>query len=677
MLTCGAFRQPLKNPTQKTKPIAMNSILKTMAIWAIIGGGGNALAAPVLFPNGDFETPAGANWGQSFGGNQVISYPSSAGNPGGYASIVSNEAGGYAVLISNNDQPYPLTSLGLVAGNTYTFTYDMIASVAGANKGGMKFESWTASGGISNSGDQRVTAASTGWASYTYTYTIAPTATHLKVVPLWTPNESVGFDNIQVNNTAIVPPPVLPVIPNSDFEIPGGANWAFFSDGGSVTYPASGGNPNGCAIVNRSTTNGSYAVLVANNNAPMTLASLGLTAGQTYTFQQDMKILSGTNIGGLKVEFVPTGTGDIFPAKIGTGSSWETYSFQITIPPTCTQIIVVPLGSANSTVAFDNFKIVLPAPPAAPVATIKTGTLVGWTAPSAVNTYQAQSSPNNADWTNIGPVFPGNSVTGVFDPEKAPFYQVLMMTPATSGNAVLNPGFEDNDISTTPANNWMIAPLFNATASTVGIYGALTPHGGSKMLLMDAQTSGGGSPAEVGVRSNDFIAVTAGTAYNLSFYAANQVTGASFVLGAKLRYYNDFNSEIGLSTETEFSNVGAAWTQVTKAFTTPAGTAYVKVDFFLRSGAVPSVQWVTLIDDVTLITPLIPGDTTVLAATAVPGVEVSWKTLTGSNYQVSTSGNLSGWSNFGSSISGNGSIWSIVDAMSIPSKFYRVLQTTP
>jgi hypothetical protein len=125
------------------------------------------------------------------------------------------------------------------------------------------------------------------------------------------------------------------------------------------------------------------------------------------------------------------------------------------------------------------------------------------------------------------------------------------------------------------------------------------------MLQMDAQTSAGGTPAEVGVRSNDYIAVSAGTAYNLSFYAANQVTGASFVLGAKLRYYNSTSSEIGLSAETDFGNVGAAWTQVNKAFTTPSGTAFVKVDFFLRSGAVPSVQWVTLIDDVTLITPLI------------------------------------------------------------------------
>ena len=655
----------------------MNSILKSMACWVILGSAGSALAAPVLLPNGDFEISGGANWGQSFGGNQVITYPASGGNPGGFASIVSNEAGGYAVLISNMDQPYPLASLGLEAGKTYTFSYDMIASAAGPSKGGVKIESWSSTAPISNSGDQRVTAASTGWATYSYTYTFAPTATHLKVVPLWTPSETVGFDNIKVNNTPIVPPPVVPVIPNGDFEIPGGASWAFFSDGGTRTFPPTGGNPNGCAVINRSTTNGNYAVLVANNNAPMTLASLGLTAGKTYTFQQDMKILAGSNIGGLKVEFVPTGTGDIFPGVIGTGSTWETYSFQIAIPPTCTQIIVVPLGSANSTVAFDNFKILLPPPPAAPNLNIVNGTLVNWTAASAVNTYQAQESPDNLTWTNVGPVYSGNSVASVFDASKSPFYQVLEINPPTLGNGVLNPGFETNDFSITPADNWITAPEFNATATSVPSYGMIIPHGGMKMLKLDAATSAGGTPAEIGARSADFISVSPSTAYTLSFYAANPVTGASFVLGAKLRYFNEINGEIGLSTESQFGGVGPTWTEVTKPFTTPVGTAFVKVDFFLRSGAVPSVNWVSLIDDVTLLTPSIPGNSTVLATTTAPGVEVSWLALTGSSYQVQSSTNLVNWSDYGGTINGNGLVWTITDTITPPRKFYRVLQSTP
>ncbi|MGC6454985.1 MAG: hypothetical protein ACON46_00480, partial [Coraliomargaritaceae bacterium] len=152
-----------------------------------------------LLPNGDFSEADGASWGSSSGGSQSFNWPTTGGNPGGYAEIASSEAGGWAVLISNDNQPYALSELGLQAGETYKFQYDMKNSVAGDNKGGIKVESWSATGQISHSGDQRVTvAAADTWATYTYEYTLAANATHLKFVPLWTPNETVGFDNIGV-----------------------------------------------------------------------------------------------------------------------------------------------------------------------------------------------------------------------------------------------------------------------------------------------------------------------------------------------------------------------------------------------------------------------------------------------------------------------------------------------
>ena len=668
----------------------MNSLIKTLALCAALGASESARAITVGVDSNQtwngfmnvFNLPAnggayqfGGSWGTGdlvavFGGGSLTLSPNTIGDPNSYWYTPSGgpgstgnkimEANFYVQIPDGQVTGQTLTFQGTVTAKTFTSGHTTKAFIK-------EFEA--------NYSSFTVSEVLLAPGPFSISLPISSDPTKHVQYGFQTVGACVWVTDVGPFGSLVIQDAPAPFVPdqifNGDFEIANGANWG--TSQGTPTYPTTGGNPNGNAVL---TSTGGFAVLYAFNNTEKTFASLGLSPGKTYTLQMDMKVISGS-IGGIRLEGPAGYVVDQFaPANTG-GAGWATYSFELTVPNSPAQSKFGLRTPDGSSVAFDNVKIVLPAPPAAPVATIKTGTLVGWTAPSAVNTYQAQSSPNNSDWTNIGPIFTGNSVTGVFDAEKAPFYQVLMMTPATSGNAVLNPGFEDNDISTTPANNWTIAPLFNATASTVGIYGALAPHGGSKMLLMNAQTSGGGSPAEVGVRSNDFITVTAGTAYSLSFYAANQVTGASFVLGAKLRYYDDFNSEIGLSAETEFSNVGAAWTQVTKAFTTPAGTAYVKVDFFLRSGAVPSVQWVTLIDDVTLITPLIPGDTTVLAATAVPGVEVSWKTLTGSNYQVSTSGNLSGWSNFGSSISGNGSIWSFVDAMSIPCKFYRVLQTTP
>jgi hypothetical protein len=106
------------------------------------------------------------------------------------------------------------------------------------------------------------------------------------------------------------------------------------------------------------TNSGGWAVLVANNNSAVSLSSLGLTAGQTYTFSQDMKVFSGNNIGGFKIDFVPSGSsGEKYNAKIGDGSTWETYNFSVLIPAGTTGIKVVPLWGGDSSVGFDNIRV--------------------------------------------------------------------------------------------------------------------------------------------------------------------------------------------------------------------------------------------------------------------------------------------------------------------------------
>ena len=47
-------------------------------------------------------------------------------------------------------------------------------------------------------------------------------------------------------------------------------------------------------------------------------------------------------------------TGDIFPALIGDGTTWETYSFTVTIPTGTEGIKVVPLWGAGSSIGYDN-----------------------------------------------------------------------------------------------------------------------------------------------------------------------------------------------------------------------------------------------------------------------------------------------------------------------------------
>ena len=658
----------------------MNSILKNLALWAILGSAGSAVAAPILIPNGDFSA-GNSLWNENnCCGSYIYSYPGSGGNPGGYGIINNSGGGGYGIWIANGDAVISLASLGLTAGKAYTFSQDMITlTPGGGNKAGVKIESWGSSGYISDSGDLRATTESAAWATYNFNYTIAPGATNIKVVPLWAPNASIGYDNFKVDNTPVV---VQPVIPNGAFEIPGGASWAFFQGGGqTVNYPATGGNPDGCAVID-SVGKGAYAVMVANNNASMSLVSLGLTAGQTYTFQQDMKILAGTSIGGLKVEFVPTGTGDLYPAIIGSGTQWATYSFQVTIPLTCTQIQLVPLWGPNSQVAYDNFKILLPAPPGPPIATIKTGTQVNWAAASAVNTYQPQKSADNSIWEDLGTLFTGNPVTSVFEAAKSPYYQVLETTPPSIGNGVLNPGFETTAAITgvnPGAANWniVVAPSAGASMTVAASSMGFTPHSGAEMLVIESVTPASGpvTAPNTDVRSDRFN-VSASTSYTMSFYAANTVKVGAANPQFTLFFYDDFGGPVGNSF-TSFADVGTAWTKVEKTFTTPAGAASVTVGWIQAMGAGNAWQWVSLIDDVSLPTPSAPGITSVLAANPVPAVEVSWTTLTGSSYQVKSSLDLSTWANFGTSVNGTGSLFSVVDPISVSKKFYRVLQTTP
>lgn len=198
----------MKTPSPSSRKSSFPSLpsFPCLALFGLVAALSGAYAQTqetlFLFPNGDFEIADGDSWDDTqFAGNQTFNWPTTGGNPNGYAEIVSGEAVNWAVLVSNDNNPYPIADIGdgLVAGRTYTFQYDMKNSVAGENKGGIKVESWSATGRISDSGNQRVTVdAADTWATYTYEYTIHADATHLKVVPLWSPGETVGFDNVGV-----------------------------------------------------------------------------------------------------------------------------------------------------------------------------------------------------------------------------------------------------------------------------------------------------------------------------------------------------------------------------------------------------------------------------------------------------------------------------------------------
>ena len=143
------------------------------------------------------------------------------------------------------------------------------------------------------------------------------------------------------------------LFPNGNFSTAGPtADWVQVDCCGnfSYTYPATGGNPGGYATMNNAGPLDYFGIWVKGESAPLPIASSGLTAGQTYRFVQDMKIISGANVGGFKIDWFDGAnagagsTGDLRPSTAGHNTAnWETYSFVITIPSGAVGMKIVPL----------------------------------------------------------------------------------------------------------------------------------------------------------------------------------------------------------------------------------------------------------------------------------------------------------------------------------------------
>lgn len=318
----------------------------------------SAVAEEVFIPDGDFANGKGS-WEENFGnGTTSYQYPEIGGNPTRFG--VMNHTSGFGIWISNANQPLLLGDFGLVAGSVYTFLQDMRV-LTGENVGGLKVDFFSGNSAAGSTGDLFATKIGDGttWETYSFEIPIPVGVDGFKVVPLWGANSEVGYDNFRVENVAL---PSLDSIPNADFEIAGGASWFQDSEGGTFgfDFPGAGGSAGGYAVIDHSANDGGFGVLVANDNEVLLLNPLGLTAGETYLFSVDLRLFSGSSMGGLKVEFfngtVGNGsTGEVFPEVIGTGATWETYDFEVSIPITATGIKVVALWGEGSVVGYDHF----------------------------------------------------------------------------------------------------------------------------------------------------------------------------------------------------------------------------------------------------------------------------------------------------------------------------------
>jgi hypothetical protein len=648
----------------------MKSQILRLIVGASIAASFSLHAAPVLVTNGDFESGA-ASWGEAGAPNTTFSYPTSGGNPNGYG-VMTNTGGGFGVFIADNGE-IPLANLGLTAGESYTFFQDLLL-ISGPKIGGLKVEFYKGGNPAAFSVTPEMFIPLMGtigtWEKHTYNVPIPSDAETLKIVPLWGANSSVGYDNVGVDDS---PLPPGPPIPNPDFEIPNGADWHFFEAGGhSVTYPASGGNPGGFAQIS-ATTAGGYAGITPNNDAPISLDALGLTAGETYTFSVDMKIISGDNIGKFKVDFKPEGsTSEIPTTKIGDGTTWAKYQYDIAIPTGTTSIVIVPLWGVESVVGFDNIAVNVPF--VAPfTADIQTGTILTWGSEGPTVDYQPQGSFNEFDWDNIGPLIIGTTSDSAFTADPYPFYRVLL-TQDTVTDAALNGDFELDDGGTC-AQNWLCRGSQLPTRITSDF------RNGTACIRLAVDNSSMPTPNDSEIQqniTNEGGSVVPGQSYDFSFWAKQISSGVSYVQRYKVDWLDGVGAILGGGVGfLDFSGGAGTWKEITASgLVAPEGAATALIQIFGTTGAVadPGAIGEVLIDDLSLSTSeTIDFDT--LEAETAPGIGVSWPTIANKIYQVKSSTDLINFTDFGTPITGDNTQKTAVDSITPLMKYYKVVES--
>ena len=632
-----------------------------------------------LFPNGDFATGNDGTWEEASGaGTYVYDYPATGGNNDQYGVIdhAAND-GGYGIWVANGGGILTLASLGLTAGESYNFTQDMIR-LGGTDIGGFKLDFFNGPDGAGSTGDIRIDKIGDGstWETYTYPITIPSGVDGIKAVPLWGIGSVVGYDNIGFDPNPIV---TLP-IPNSDFES-GSISWLELKGGAATfSYPSTGGNPDGYGLIENDT---NWAIWVANGGSPITLDALGINSGDIVTFQQDMRIFSGADIGTLKIEFLNgaaflSDSGEDRPAIIGDGSTWETYSFPVTIPDDADRLKIVPVAGINSSVGFDNITFTTSPPPPAPgeltSPEVVNGSMVQWVANDDQKIHQPQFSQDEVTWINFGAPIVGDSIQEAFDPNGAPFYRVVVSEPV-AGEALTNGDLELSNFGDPAcADSWNCVGSQAATLITTDSFG------GSNSLRLAVQNDGGASPQTSEIQQNIIDvggSITPGETYNFSFRAKQISSGVSYVQNFRVQWLAAGGAEVpGAAPFVPFSGGNGTWDEITQLnLVAPPTAETALIQIFGATGAVAGAEakGEVLIDELTL-APASATPDTFLTTTQTPGIGVQFPTEAGVNYRVEESENLEEFFPLGAPFVGNGENAAIGEDDIQASKYYRVIK---
>ena len=242
--------------------------------------------------------------------------------------------------------------------------------------------------------------------------------------------------------------------------------------------------------------------------------------------------------------------------------------------------------------------------------TVAQGTQVSWTA-QTTNYYQPQESLNDSTWTNVGGLLVGNAVSAVYQTSPEPYYQVLeYVAGANSTNLLLNGSFE------IPANSINLAADWSSSGNDTydSVYatnsyggGAYMPTDGTNLMYLEGTTAAVSPTAPDTSLTSAMIPIAIpGAPYTVAFSIVNPVT----VGGANQRYIVSWYAGNGVlisTTTTPLPSVGASWTTETNTFTAPANAANMTLSFLQGVGAGANSDWVTLLDNVTVVGPTFAG----------------------------------------------------------------------
>lgn len=676
----------------------MYSILKKLAFCVLLGASGSAHAAPTLFPNGDFASaPLAGSWKPEFGGGTTtFNYPTSGGSggSGGYGTM--NNSGGWGIWIGNDGAPFtPLSSLGLTAGNGYTFFMDMKieAGAPNNNLGRIKLE-WAGVGGQAGEFSRTLIGDGTTWERYTYDIIIPLGATGFKVVPVVSDNSFVGFDNIGFESVPyyvapLPPPPPSDVIVQEFFNV-ASARWGVptfngTGNSGSLAWSNTEGNPPGATILTATNP------IPSGGNGFYTYTATGVNFGDgPVEISFDVK---GSLVGSaLHVSYNGNQVFDIQNSMNGATYTTIKNTYQLNQGFTATttftlgfQIAMGPVPGGGGTVTIDNIivKTNLPASATPFAATIKTGKAVSWVAANPLNAYQPRRSSNGVVFSDFGPLVIGNTQTTAFDSPGSSFYQVLQSTPFTQ-DVVYNGGFALVFPSAPTLDGWGVfqsQPPTRLATGGRGDDGPCVQIKANNVVANGGAVGPNGSELQQNTRNAFFDAlldpqlgtVTPGKTYKLEFWAKQISSESGYVQNFSLQFLAAGGGSLLNSGALAFvPPVGGAWTKFSTELVAPAGATSGFIQIVGSTGADGVGIGEVLIDDVSLVTSGYTPDPTPLAATAVSSVEVSWLAALGKNYQVQSSGDLATWSNLSGVVAGEGSILAVYDSMVDPKKFYKV-----